>query len=231
MTILLTEGYYNGGFLLSEAPGARSRDAGTFYFAGSTAAFVDAGTVVAKNTVGTATSAAKSGGNTGTGTLVLDATTPVLAGAKVGVYAVRCITAATNGGTFRIEDPDGFVLGDLVLPGSAGGSATWNNDDLKFVITDATTDFIVGDGFDITVAAGDGKWIPFVNGATQTRLGVLFNRLYCAATSNNAATIVTDAAEVNLAELRWDSSLSGGALTTAKAAATTLLGNVGIKLR
>ncbi len=71
-----------------------------------------------------ATSAAKSGGNTGTGTNVPDATTPVLANAKSGVYTLRCTATATNGGTFRLTDPTGVVLGDYALPGTSGGSVT-----------------------------------------------------------------------------------------------------------
>lgn len=94
----------------------------------------------------TATPAAKAGGNTGNGALTMDATAPIGRGVKPGIYVVRCIVAATNGGTFRIEDPDGTVLGDVAV------GATFD-DDLKFVIADGSTDFIVGDGFDITVAA------------------------------------------------------------------------------
>ena len=110
------------------------------------------GTVLGKIIKGSATAAAKSGGNAAnTGALTMDATTPVLAGAKVGVYTVRCITAATNGGTFRVTDPDGFVLGDVAV------AATFAND-IKFAIADGTQDFIVGEGFDITVAAGSGYY-------------------------------------------------------------------------
>lgn len=112
-----------------------------------------AGTVLGKQTVAeTATAAAKSGGNTGNGTFTIDATTPVLAGAKIGVYTVRCIAAAANGGTFRVEDPDGNVLGDVAV-----GSTF--SDDIKFVIADGSSDFIVGDGFDVIIAAGTGKHI------------------------------------------------------------------------
>lgn len=110
-----------------------------------------AGSVLGQIGLGSASSAAKSGGNTGDGTLTLDATTPVLAGAKSGVYTVRCIAADTDSGTFRVEDPDGNVLGDVVV------GATFS-DDIKFVISDGGTDFIVGDGFDITVAVGSGKF-------------------------------------------------------------------------
>lgn len=112
------------------------------------------GAVLGKITVGAASSAAKSGGNTGTGTLTMDVTTPVLAGAKPGVYQVRFTAAATNNGTFRVTDPDGFVLGDVVM---AAGAGAWSND-IKFAVADGGTDFIVGDGFDVTVAAGSNKY-------------------------------------------------------------------------
>lgn len=111
------------------------------------------GTVIGKVTIGAATAAAKSGGNTGNGTITMDATTPILAGAKVGVYTVR-FTAAT---TFTISDPDGFALGT-----GATGAAFAN--DLKFTIAAGGTAFVAGDGFDITVAAGSGYY-KIVNSA------------------------------------------------------------------
>ncbi len=109
------------------------------------------GALLGRIATGGATAAAKSGGNTGNGTITMDATTPVLAGAKTGVYRATVITAAANGGTFRVEDPDGNVLGDVAVGGTFA-------DDIKFVIADGSTDFIVGDAFDITVAAGSGKY-------------------------------------------------------------------------
>jgi hypothetical protein len=112
------------------------------------------GTVLGLISIGAATSAAKAG-NTGNGTLTLDATTPVLAGARSGIYAVR-FTAAT---TFTVEDPDGNVIG-------SGVNGTAFSDDLKFVTAAGGTAFVAGDGFDITVAAagvdanGVGKVVP-----------------------------------------------------------------------
>lgn len=114
------------------------------------------GTVVGKITIGAASSAVKGGGNTGNGTFVLDVTTPVLANAIPGVYTLRNILAAANAGTFRLEDPKGNVLGDFLITGGAGGTVLVN-DQIKGVITDGGTDFILGDGFDITIAAGSGK--------------------------------------------------------------------------
>lgn len=122
-----------------------------------------AGSLLGVVTLGAVASAAKAGGNTGTGTFVPDAA-PLLARAKVGVYTLRCIAAAANGGTFRLEDPDGIVLGDLALPGVAGGTVT-TTEHIKGVLSDAATDFVVGDGFDVTVAAA-----AKVNGVDRTRL-------------------------------------------------------------
>lgn len=109
------------------------------------------GTLLGKILLGAATAAAKSGGNTGNGVFTIDATTPILANAKVGIYTVRCIAAATNGGTFRVTDPFGNVLGDIAVGGTFANQ-------IKFAIADGSADFIVGDGFDITVAAGSGKY-------------------------------------------------------------------------
>ncbi len=109
------------------------------------------GTLLGKILLGAAASAAKTGGNTGNGTLTLDVTTPILARAKAGIYSVRCIAAAANGGTFRVTDPEGYVLGDVSV-----GSTFANQ--IKFAIADGVVDFIVGDGFDITIAAGSGKY-------------------------------------------------------------------------
>lgn len=98
-------------------------------------------------------------GNAGNGTLTLDASTPLIADFKVGTYAVRCIAAAANGGTFRVTDPDGEVLGDTEVGAPFA-------DHLRLSIADGGVDFIVGDGFDITISADAGKWVKSAS-ATQ----------------------------------------------------------------
>lgn len=85
------------------------------------------------------------GGNTGQGTMTLG--TPATSGkAKVGAYKVTCIATASGGGTFRVEDPDGFVLGDVAV-------GTEFSDDIVFTIADGDPDFAVGDFFIVTVPA------------------------------------------------------------------------------
>ena len=109
---------------------------------------------------GAATAALNGGGsahaNTGTGTLTMDATTPVLGTAKPGIYTVMCVAAATDKGTFEVKDPNGRVLGEVVSAVSPGVVFA---DDIKFtLVTVNAGDFAVGDGFKVTVAAGSGQW-------------------------------------------------------------------------
>lgn len=119
------------------------------------------GHVLGKVASGTATAAAKAGGNAAnTGAITMDATTPALVGAQVGVYTVRCITAVGNGGVFRVTDPQGDVIGDVAV------AATFANQ-IKFSIADGSQDFIVGEGFDVTVAAGSGKYVVSLAAATD----------------------------------------------------------------
>jgi len=135
------------------------------------------GTVVGKIALGAATSAVKaSGANTGNGTLVLDATTPVLANAQAGLYQVRITVAGTNSFTARVYDPTGDSLGDISVSGS-GASGTFS-DQIKFAITDGGTDFIVGDGFDVTIAAGSNKVAAVAaagTNGTQVAAGIMFS--------------------------------------------------------
>lgn len=109
-----------------------------------------AGTLGSTANTAVGTAAAPTFAGTGNGVMTLDATTPVLAGAKNGSYTATCVAAATNSGTFRVEDPDGYVLGDVAV------GATFA-DDIKFVIADGATDFVVGDKFTIAVTTGAGR--------------------------------------------------------------------------
>lgn len=101
------------------------------------------------------------GANTGTGTVTL---ATVVNGAMVpaaGAYVLRCTTAVTNGGVFSLTDPNGAIVatGIAMTPG-AGGATVVEVYGMQFTITDAGTDFIVGDSFTFTVAA-DGKLVLY----------------------------------------------------------------------
>lgn len=219
----LDEAEYPGHFLLGD-DGYRSREVALLQNGSGAELRLPAGLVLAKTAVGGASVASKAGGNTGTGTVTLDPTTPALPGSKPGVYALRCIAAATNGGVFRVEDPNGFVIGDVAV------GATFS-DDIKFVVADGATDFVVGDGFDVTVAPGVLRYLPFTNATDLPAAAVLYDNVVLAAGASARATAIVRDAEVRAAGLRFDASLSGAQLTAARAAAFASLAALGIGLR
>lgn len=205
----------------TEGPNRISRDEGIL--ASGTSALVSIpGLVVGKIATGAATPAAKSGGNTGNGVITMDPTTPVLTGAKPGVYTARVIAIATNSGTFRVTDPDGFVLGDVAV------GATFSND-VKFSIADGATDFALGDGFDITVATGSGKYAPFNltgNNGSEKPVAILLETVDASA-ADKRVVLLARHAEVVLQSLVWPVGIT----TTQKAAALAALETKGIVAR
>jgi hypothetical protein len=203
------EGLHTAEYLVSEANGYLSRDTATV-----TGGVYEAGTVLGKLTKGTATVAAvgagTAGANTGNGTLTMDATAPVASSAKAGVYTAKCIAAAANGGTFRVTDPDGFVVGDVAV------GATYT-DDVKFVIADGATDFVVGDGFAITIAAGSGKYTalaPAAKTGAEIAAAVLYEGCD-ASTADQERTITARSSEVNGLALVWPSGITADQKTKA----------------
>lgn len=224
MPTYLSEKQHTGAFILSEDDDGRlSRD--NIVLASGAGSLLD-GTIIGKVTIGAVTSAAKTGGNTGNGTLVLDATTPfTLTGATssaVGVYTVRFITATS----ILVTNPRGISLGTYAIGGVNGNSVTINNH-LKFVVTQAATVFVAGDGFDITVAAGSGKYKASAATAldgSDVPAGFLIGDTD-ATSADKAAVILARHAEVNNLLLKYDASLSTTQLKAAKLAAlpTTLV--------
>lgn len=107
------------------------------------------GAVLGQITVGAPTSAPFAG-NTGNGVL---GSLVIGTAKKPGVYKVVVIEPGANVGTFTVEDPDGITVGrgTVAVAFSAAGAPS-------FTLADGATDFISGDGFDITVAAGSGKY-------------------------------------------------------------------------
>lgn len=122
-------------------------------------ALFKAGSVLGKITAGAVTSGVKaSGANTGDGTFVLDVTSPKRISVQVGRYTLRVTNVpAAHGSVWELKDPRGISLGNPFVAGS-GGTKTVDNQ-IKGVLTDAGTDWVAGDGFDIDVAAGSSKYI------------------------------------------------------------------------
>ena len=179
------------------------------------------GSVLGQITTAGATSVAN-GGNTGNGVLTVDAVDPVLADAQAGAYKVTIITAATNGGTYTVTGPNGNPLGN------ANVAATFANE-IKFVLADGATDFVVGDFFTITVAAGSGKYkLATADGTDGAQIASAVLLMAADATAADATGVILarGPAIVSKAALVFDATVTAGALTTTKYAELTAVGIV-----
>lgn len=199
-----TEAMHAAEFLVSEASGNRSRETITVLSGQD----LVAGQVLGKVTVGAGSSAAFS---TNTGNGAMGAIT-VGAGAKPGAYKLVIIEPGTNLGTFTVEDPEGIFVGRGVVASafSAGG--------LAFTLADGATDFVAGDGFTITVAAGSGKYVKVDPEGTDGRhkaAGILYAAVDASAADATGVAFVRDC-EVNTDYLDYD-DLDAGEIVTAKA--------------
>ena len=156
---------------------------------------LDAGNVLGKVVTAGAVGAAD-GGNTGDGAMTVDAVDPVLDGASVGVYTVTFTEAVTNGGQYVVEDPDGAVVGIA----NVGDTFA---DQIKFVIADGAADFIVGDFFTVTVAAGSGKYVAYAAAATDGSATVAGILLYSVEAVSGDVTILKRDATFRTANLTY----------------------------
>lgn len=85
------------------------------------------------------------GSNTGAGTI---GSLSFGKKAIVGVYVVECTATASNGGTFKVVDPNGVKLDANATVGVA-----YVSDHINFTIADGNPDFAVGDKFNVTISA------------------------------------------------------------------------------
>lgn len=213
------EGLYTGDWLKWEQDNHYSREVITILAGSGSDRVLTSGMVLGKIEVAGATAAAFAG-NTGTGAM---GAITVSAGAKQGVYKLVVIEPATDAGKFTVEDPDGIIIGvgTVAVAFSAGG--------LAFTLADAT-DFVAGDGFNITVAAGSLKYVQYnQDGATgaQRAAGILmFDATAPASVDADAVAIVRDAI-VNANQITWPSDIDPGE----KATAVAQLEALGIRVR
>lgn len=90
------------------------------------------------------------GSNTGNG--VLSAFALAAGGpAKLGDYSVICVEVQADAGVFFIYDPDGILIGQMVVGNTFTGGG------ITFAIADGSTDFALDDVFTLPVEAGSGK--------------------------------------------------------------------------
>ncbi len=165
------------------------------------------GAVVGKVAVGTVTGAAAPG-NTGDGTIGTLSAGP---GAKEGAYQVTVIEPAVDLGTFQVEDPDGVVIGTGVV-------ATAFSDEVVFTIADGAADFVAGDRFIVTVAAGTGKVKASPDTASdgsEVAVGVLLLDVDASA-ADKAGVMISRHAKVRREALTFDATVDDAAKRAVK---------------
>jgi len=223
----LTETPRTGEFIISEAPGMRSREQITFTGNGTTEA--KAGTVLGAVETGTPTLTVGTpfsgvGGTVGNGAI---SAATADAGAMAGDWHLECtVTGAT--GKFKVIKPDGTVDGILTI-----GSAYNGTRSINITVADGSNDWLVGDIIPVNVAYLDGesvlKYEAYDQDGTdgsQVAAGILYGPKIGTTGGVAAAGVVRDA-EVNAHLLTWPSDITADE----KAKAITQLAALGITLR
>lgn len=220
MPTTYTEAVHPSDWLKGEQDGPLhySREQVTILAGDSADRELTSGMVCGKATKGAATSAAKAGGNTGGGAM---GAVTVGAEAVAGVYTLRIVEAASGAGRFHVKDPAGDVVGEgnVAVAFSGGG--------LSFTLADGTPDFAVGDGFDITVAAGTGKVVQIdFSGATgiEDAYGILFDDVTAPDGVDAEGVLVVRNAYIDPVQITWPAGATAGQ----KAAALAQLAANGI---
>jgi hypothetical protein len=165
------------------------------------------GTVLGQVTEGgtqTVAAAVAGGGNTGNGTV---GSLTGDAGAPTGTYTIEIVEPASNGGTFRVEKPDGTLDGTGTIGAAYNGS-------INFTVADGAADFVVGDRFSVAVSyASSAKYAPHDPAGTdgrETGVAILFHAVD--ATSGDVKTVATvrGPATINGNMLTYKSGISAG---------------------
>ena len=209
----VTQGRLAGAHVISEANGTLSRELVVI-----TGAALVAGQVLGKITHAGATAAAYAG-NTGTGTV---GAITVGAGVKAGAYRLTIIEPAADSGRFSLEDPEGVEVG----VGTVG--VAFSGGGLSFTLSDAT-DFVAGDGFTITVAEGNLKYVahdPALTNGAEVAAAVLYDSVD-ASLADKKAVVHVRLAEVSGSELVFKTGIS----TPDKAAALIALSRANLIAR
>ena len=222
----LTENPHTGEFIVSEAPGCRSREQITL--TGPTSGTVKAGTVLGAvetgvPTVTAGTPVSGTGGTVGNGTV---GAFTADAGAMAGKWAIEMTTAGATA-KFKVIKPDGTIDG----VGTVGSAY---NGTINGTISDGSADFAAGDIIPVTVQYLDGesvlKYETYDQDGTdgsQIAAGILYAaKDNPGATGIDAVAVVRDA-EVNGNLLTWPSDITADE----KAAAITQLAALGIIIR
>jgi len=210
--VVITAGAGGTGVFSSDQINLTITDGGTDF------ALADVFTIAVSD--GVPASGTPDGGNTGNGTLTL---VEGRSQTQIGTYTVECTAAVTNGGVFKVTDPDGNdIQTGITIPPGAGASIAFDNDQIAGTITDGSTDFDVGDLFTVAVSidprqvvlldktATDGSSLIYgvltddVDASSAAVRGVVYRtgqfnqRAVALASGTDIEDVREDAAEINI---------------------------------
>lgn len=130
-----------------------------------------------------------SNANTGDGTCTELALVNSRVVPMVGAYTLKFTKVVTHGGDFVVKDPNGMTVANGSMTAGAGANTVFEVDGFSFKLTDGATDFIVGDGFILNIAAGTGQVVALDKSLTdgsQFIYGIMLD----AVTTGSGATAV-----------------------------------------
>lgn len=223
----LTENPRTGEFIVSEAPGTRSREAITL--TGDATTEDVAGTVLGAVETGTPTAAAGTpvsgtGGTVGNGAI---SAVSADAGAMAGTWQVE-MTGSGATAAFKVVKPDGTLDGV-----GAVGTAYNGTRSINITIADGAADWTAGDIIPVEVSYQDGesalKYESYDQDGTdgsEVAAGILYAAKTGTVAGVAAVAVVRDA-EVNGNLLTWPSDITDDE----KAIAITQLADRGIVIR
>ena len=171
--------------------------------------------VVSKATLVIPTTGTLGSGTKGTCTAVTGGTKT-----QIGIYKATCTTAneAAVDGIWRIEAPDGTVLGDLVVTAGEAGTGAFTDPQINLTVNYATDDSTIGDYFNIAVTAGTGKVVELdytkVDG-TQISVGFVIADYDASAADKKGVAVVRDAQIVESGFI-WPIVFTSGGTTEIK---------------
>jgi hypothetical protein len=165
-------------------------------------------------------------GGTGTGTM---SAISLGRDAQNGGYQVRLRAAVSHGGDFDVIAPDGTSIGRFLMGTTTGASAAFTSSHINFTLTDAT-DFILGNYFNVIVAAGSGKVVAYTPTTFDGRheaYGVLYRAVDASLADAAGVALARGPAIVESSALGWGASVT----TAQRASALSALAAKGIVAR
>lgn len=201
-----------GQLLKHEGPLGTSRKSVTVLAGSGASRVLTVGMLVGAVLVGGIT-ITPAGGNTGTGAL---GAATLGAKAQAGDYKITCISAVANGGVFSVIDPSGNAMPPALV------GVPYTSNDLNFTITDAATDWAVGDSITVTVADGSHKVVELSPEAdpmdgTHRVLGLVAQDVTAPDGADASGLLIVEDAIVAAGSIVWPTGITEAQQTVALA--------------